>query len=106
MTADQHDPERSTRQAHAEAAYERLFGPRDAGIWVFTVDGEDPVTVPAGEFVARRLTRNPRFADDQKIELWLAPALGYLPVRIRQTQTDGDIIDMQLREAPESSAEK
>ena len=31
MSVDQRDPEPSTRQAHAEAAYERLFGPRDAG---------------------------------------------------------------------------
>jgi 4-carboxymuconolactone decarboxylase len=31
MTADQRDFEPSTRQAHAEVTYERLFGPRDTG---------------------------------------------------------------------------
>jgi 4-carboxymuconolactone decarboxylase len=31
MTVDQHDFEPSARQAHAEATYERLFGPRDTG---------------------------------------------------------------------------
>jgi 4-carboxymuconolactone decarboxylase len=29
MTSDEHDPEVSVRQAHAEATYRRLFGPRD-----------------------------------------------------------------------------
>jgi 4-carboxymuconolactone decarboxylase len=29
MTTDEHPTDRSTRQAHAEATYERLFGPRD-----------------------------------------------------------------------------
>ena len=29
MLSDQHDPEPGTRQAHAEATYARLFGPRD-----------------------------------------------------------------------------
>lgn len=31
MASDENSSERSTRQAHAEAAYERLFGPRDKG---------------------------------------------------------------------------
>jgi 4-carboxymuconolactone decarboxylase len=29
MTSNEHDPGGSERQAHAEATYERLFGPRD-----------------------------------------------------------------------------
>lgn len=32
MTADRHGPEASARQAHAEATYERLFGPRDTSV--------------------------------------------------------------------------
>ena len=31
MTTNEHDPEVSEREAHAEATYERLFGPRDKG---------------------------------------------------------------------------
>jgi hypothetical protein len=30
------------------------------------------------------------------LELWLAPALGYLPVRIKQTQANGDFADMRI----------
>jgi hypothetical protein len=76
----------------------QTVGTTDAEIWTFTVSGEEPLTVQAGEFTVRRLTRNPRKPFDDKIELWLAPALGYLPVRIRQTQPNEDFIDLQLRE--------
>ncbi|MDM0017382.1 DUF3108 domain-containing protein [Variovorax saccharolyticus] len=75
----------------------QTVGPRDAEIWTFNVEGEEELAVPAGQFQARKLTRNPRKPFDDKIELWLAPALGWLPVRIRQTQTNGDFIDLQLR---------
>lgn len=75
----------------------QTVGPRDAEIWTFNVEGEEELGVPAGQFKARKLTRNPREPFDDKIELWLAPALGWLPVRIKQTQTNGDFIDLQLR---------
>jgi hypothetical protein len=76
----------------------QTVGPSDAEIWTFAISGEEQVAVQAGEFTARRLTRNPRKPFDDKIELWLAPELGYLPIRIRQTQSNGDFIDLQLRE--------
>lgn len=74
-------------------------GTREAGTWVFNVEGEEKVTVQAGEYVVRKLTRSPRKDFDVKLELWLAPALGYLPVRIKQTQPNGDFADMELRES-------
>lgn len=72
-------------------------GSRDAEIWQFSVDGEEALDTPAGAYQTRKLTRLPRKEHDQKIELWLAPELGWLPVRIRQTQANGDFADMQLR---------
>lgn len=76
----------------------QTVGPSDAEIWTFNVSGEERVTVPAGEFSVRRLTRNPRQPFDDKVELWLAPDMGYLPVRIKQTQANQDFADLQLRE--------
>lgn len=76
----------------------QTVGPRDADVWIFQIEGEETINVPAGDFTVRKLTRAPRRPIDHRLELWLAPELGYLPVRIRQTQTDGDIIDMALRE--------
>ncbi|BEP37567.1 hypothetical protein GmRootV59_45380 [Variovorax sp. V59] len=74
-------------------------GPRDAGVWVFNIEGEEQMSVPAGDYAVRKLTRSPRREFDDKIEIWLAPALGYLPVRMKQTQPNGDFADMQLRES-------
>lgn len=75
----------------------QTVGERDAEVWTFTVDGEDAVSTPAGDFRAVRLTRLPRRDYDYKLELWLAPEQNWLPVRIRQTQQNGDFIDLALR---------
>lgn len=75
----------------------QTVGPRSAEIWTFSVSGEEQLTVPAGDFMVRKLTRNPRLPFDDKVEVWLAPELGYLPVRLKLTQPGGDFADMQLR---------
>jgi hypothetical protein len=75
----------------------QTVGPRDADIWIFKVEDDEKLSLQAGEFTARKLTRNPRQPFDDKVELWLAPELGYLPVRIKQTQSNGDFADLQLR---------
>ena len=76
----------------------QTVGPRDAGVWVFNIEGEEQMTVPAGDYAVRKLTRDPRREFDDKVEIWLAPAMGYLPVRMKLTQPNGDFADMQLRE--------
>ena len=75
----------------------QTVGARDADVWVFVVGDEEKLSLPAGEYLARKLTRDPRKPFDRKVELWLAPAYGYLPVRIRQTEPNGDFADAQLR---------
>lgn len=70
---------------------------RAADRWTFTVEGEDTLQLDGAPLPALRLTRLPRKEYDQKAELWLAPALGYLPARIRLTQANGDHADLQLR---------
>ncbi len=67
---------------------------REAQTWVFTVNGPETLNLANGSQIAWRLTRNPRREFDRKIELWFAPAMGYLLVRFRQTQTGGDYDDM------------
>lgn len=44
---------------------------------------------------AIKLLRRPRHAFDASIELWLSPSLGYLPSRIRQTDSSG-VTDQRL----------
>lgn len=76
----------------------QTVGPRDADIWSFLVGDEEVLALPAGEITARRLVRTARKPFDDTVEVWVAPALGYAPVRIKQTQSNGDFADMQLRE--------
>jgi hypothetical protein len=71
-------------------------GPRSADVWTFTVEAEETISLPAGEMKVVKLTQKPRGEYDRKAELWLAPALGYLPVRNKITQADGDFVDQQL----------
>ncbi|WP_421953939.1 DUF3108 domain-containing protein [Polaromonas sp.] len=73
-------------------------GPRDADTWTFTVETEEKLSLPSGEVTALKLTRMPRREYDQKVEVWYAPSLGYLPVRNRITQQNGDFVDQQLSE--------
>lgn len=68
---------------------------RDAEAWQFTVEGEEALQLPGGALRALKLIRNPRKAFDQKVELWLAPAMDYVPVRLRLTQPNGDWVDQQ-----------
>jgi hypothetical protein len=75
----------------------QTIGPKDADLWIFTVEGPEKIYVPNGGIDTLKLTRNPRKEFDQKVELWLAPGMGYLPVRLKITNANGDYIDQQLR---------
>lgn len=70
---------------------------RSADRWTFTVEGPETLELPAGPTATLKLQRLPRRDYDQKAELWVAPALGYLPVRIKLTQSNGDFADLKLR---------
>ncbi len=72
-------------------------GPRDADTWELVVGSPETLQLPIGETAAIKLVRTPRREYDQKVEVWLAPSLGYLPVRVRITEADGDMADQQLR---------
>ena len=71
-------------------------GPRTAETWTFRVEPEETLNLPLGEVRAIKLAREPQREYDQRVEVWLAPALGYLPVRNKITQNNGDFIDQQL----------
>lgn len=70
-------------------------GPRAAELWLFEVVGTEALTLPGGAIDAVKLERLPRGPYDQKVELWLSPSLGYLPARIRITESNGNSIDQQ-----------
>jgi hypothetical protein len=68
---------------------------REAEPWLFTVEGEEQLQLPGGNVATLKLTRNPRKEFDIKVELWLAPGMDYVPVRLRLTQPNGDWLDQQ-----------
>jgi hypothetical protein len=71
----------------------QTVGAREADVWLFTFEESESLNLPGGEVRGIKLVRNPRKPYDQKVEVWLAPQLGYLPARIRITDAGGDSVD-------------
>lgn len=65
--------------------------------WTFKVQGSETLDLPIGRTPALRLQRLARKPDDQQAEIWLAPGLNYLPVRIRLSEDDGEQVDLNLQ---------
>lgn len=72
-------------------------GARDTEVWAFQLSGAEQLKMPFGALDAIRLVRQEQKQYDQRVELWMAPSLDHLPVRIRITQTNGDQVDLLLR---------
>ena len=68
-------------------------------VWTLVVDGPETLELPEGRRETIRLTRRQLPGDDQKAQLWLAPGLNYLPVRIHLSQPNGDFADLSLKSA-------
>ena len=80
----------------------QVAGPRDAEVWLFTVEREETLRLPGGEQGTLKLVRHPRRQFDQEVAIWLAPAMSWLPVRLRITEHNGDYLDQKWEstEAP------
>jgi Protein of unknown function (DUF3108) len=70
----------------------------DADLWTFVVQGRQSLDLPAGSVPdALHLLRAPRKAFDTRVDAWLDPARGHLPVRARLATPDsGDATDFLL----------
>jgi len=73
----------------------QTVGPRAADAWVFTLGTSEVLELPGGTLDAVKITRAPRQTYDQQLEIWLAPSLGYLPARVRITESNGDYVDQK-----------
>jgi len=69
-------------------------GVRDAETWTFSIEGPQDLQIRNRTVGAIKLERAPRHEHDQKVELWVGPAMDYLPVRVRLTQPGGDFVDL------------
>lgn len=73
----------------------------DSGeIWPVTTIGDETVQTAHGYVTARHFMRLPRRAGDKRrIDVWLAPSLGWLPVRLVQTEPNGTEFELLWRGA-------
>jgi hypothetical protein len=63
--------------------------------WPIETVGDESVQTRGGFTTARHFTRLPRREGDRrKLDIWLAPSLGWLPVRILQTEPNGMQIEL------------
>jgi hypothetical protein len=80
--------------------------PRAVDRWVFDVLGEETLHTPAGviDTVHLRPRRVAKPGTDRTAEVWIAPSLQYLPVRIRIRQDDETYVDLTIDRAPQQAA--
>ncbi len=73
----------------------QTVGAREADVWLFTFESSETLSLPGGKLQALKLLRLPRKPYDQRVEVWLAEQLAYLPARIRITDANGASVDQQ-----------
>jgi hypothetical protein len=71
----------------------------DSGeIWPIETIGDETVRTEQGFIEARHFKRLPRHEGDQRLlDVWLAPSLGWLPVRFVQTEPNGTQVELLWR---------
>jgi len=84
----------ATRYAPGSTMAFQAVGARYSEQWEFLVGKPEKKNLPGGEVQAIKLTREPVSEHDSKVETWIAPDAGYLPVHIRLSQKNGDFVDM------------
>lgn len=87
--------ERAQRQRDGDVVLP-VAGVRNIAAYRFERRGTERVSVPAGSFDTVRMERRDT-RRDEALELWLAPASCWLPVKMRFTDDRGLIVENQLR---------
>ena len=76
----------------------QVVSSKSSDAWTFQVDGPDTLTLPVGKTEVLKLSRQPLQTYDQTVDIWLSPSHGYLPVKVRIAQTNGDVLEQSLRQ--------
>ena len=73
--------------------------------WIYDVLGEELLRLPFGEVPSFHLKpRRAATGGDLTAEIWIAPSLQYLPVRIRISDGNNNWIDLTLEKPPLQAA--
>ena len=80
--------------------------PRRVGRWTYDVAAQELLQLPFGEIQAFRLAprRDNAKPNELSVEMWIAPTLQYLPVRIQIRQDAETFLDLQLESRPLQAA--
>ncbi len=71
-----------------------VAGRKDAEAWIFKVARREKVSTPMGEMDAVHFIKAPPPDDKgQKLDIWLAPAREYYPVKLRFADDDGEYVE-------------
>lgn len=74
-----------------------VAGRRDAEVWVFKVVGRENLNTGMGPMQAVHFVKAPPAdSTSQKIDLWLAPAHEWYPVKLRFSDEDGEFIQQTI----------
>jgi len=81
--------------------------PRRVDRWVYDVLDTETLDTPFGALEGVHLRPRPlaRRGSDLSAEIWFAPSLHYLPVRIRIQQDDETYIDLMIKRKPQLAAQ-
>lgn len=66
-------------------------------LWTYALSSTETVSTPVGPIPAIRLQRTDAHRREQDTEIWLAPSLHMLPVRLRIHEANGDVADQRLK---------
>jgi len=83
------------RQSGQQISFQ-VVAAKSADIWTFQVDKQETVQLPIGAVSAWKLSRVFKGGYDQTADVWLSPAYGYLPVKVRIAQSNGDVLEQNL----------
>ena len=74
-----------------------VAGRRDTEAWLFKVAKNDKLRTPMGQVDAVHLVKAPAGgAKEQQIDIWLAPAHEWYPVKVRFSDNDGDVVEQTV----------
>jgi hypothetical protein len=74
-----------------------VIGHRGGEAWTFTVSEKERLRTSLGEVDSLHLVHlPPEHSKAPKVDIWLAPAMDWLPVRIRFSEENGDTIEQTL----------
>lgn len=74
-----------------------VAGRRDAEAWIFRVQENTTINTPLGKLASVHLVKKPPpDSQDQQLDIWLAPAQEWYPVRLRFADADGDFVEQSL----------